>query len=338
MTHPPRRQGGFTLVELMVALTLGLVLSGLIVGIFISNAQSYRVQNALARTQESGRFSLEYIGRDIRGASFLGSCQAPGSAARITNTLNSGYSANFAAGIEGYDASGASWSPALNASISAHTPTTGSDILTLRLASGGIPVETPYMPNTAAALHVQAGNNLKEGQIVVVCDASAAAIFQITNANPSTSGTLVHNTGTGTPGNSTTDLGKTFGVGAEIFGFTNKSYFVAPSGSGSGTSLWLKEDDQAPVELAENVERLQVEYGLSPDVGSRSTDRYVAASSVTDWGLVTAVRLHLLIASNEAGLLTSGASAPSFNGTATPSSTRIRKTYTAVINLRNRVP
>lgn len=339
MTWNLRRQGGFTLVELMVALTLGLLLSGMIVGIFVSNKQSYRIQNALARIQESGRFGLEFMGRDIRGANFLGSCQPAGDIHRVTNTLNSGYSANVVVGVEGFDADGTGWDPSLDSAISGESPTAGSDILTLRLAGDGVPVETPYMNTSSADIHVQAGNRLKQGDIAVICDAAAAAIFQITNANPGTSGSVVHNTGgSTTPGNSTKNLGKTFGAGAEIFTFSTKSYFVATSQSGSGTSLWVKVDDADPVELVEDVERLQIEYGLSPGSDDQSADRYVAAPDVDDWARVVAVRLHLLITSGEAGLRSDGAQSMSFNGASTPSSTRIRKTFTSVINLRNRVP
>ncbi|MDY0014155.1 MAG: PilW family protein [Rhodocyclaceae bacterium] len=331
MTWNLRRQGGLTLVELMVALTLGLLLSGMIVGIFVSNHQSYRIQNALARIQESGRFGLEFMGRDIRGASFLGSCQPAGDIHRVTNTLSSGYFANVAVGVEGFDAGGTDdWEPALDSSISDESPTDGSDILTLRLAGDGVPVETPYMDDPSAAIQVQADDRFKQGNIAVVCDASAAAIFQITSIS---SGSLVHGK----------NLGKKFGAGAEIFTFSTKSYFVATSQSGSGTSLWVKVDDADPVELVEDVERMQIEYGLSPGNEDQSADRYVAAPDVDDWARVVAVRLHLLIASGEPGLRSDGAQSMTFNDNdkdtpPLPSSTRIRKTFTSVINLRNRVP
>ncbi|MDO6452961.1 PilW family protein [Neptunomonas phycophila] len=63
-------QAGFSLIELMVALVLGLVLMGAVVNSFLSSSQTYRVQEALSRSQESARFALEIIGQELRMAGF----------------------------------------------------------------------------------------------------------------------------------------------------------------------------------------------------------------------------------------------------------------------------
>ena len=61
-------QGGFTLVEMMIALTLGLVILLVIGTVFVSSSQTFRTQEDNARIQESGRFALEIIGRSIKQA------------------------------------------------------------------------------------------------------------------------------------------------------------------------------------------------------------------------------------------------------------------------------
>ncbi|WP_090333446.1 PilW family protein [Nitrosomonas sp. Nm51] len=61
-------QSGFTLVEMMVALTLGLMILLVIGTVFVSSSQTFRVQEDNARIQESGRFALEIIGRSIKQA------------------------------------------------------------------------------------------------------------------------------------------------------------------------------------------------------------------------------------------------------------------------------
>ncbi|MQM39532.1 hypothetical protein KBTX_03561 [wastewater metagenome] len=65
-----RRQQGLTLIELMIALVLGLMLSAGAVQLFIANKQSYRLQDALARVQENGRFAVHRLSRDIRMAGY----------------------------------------------------------------------------------------------------------------------------------------------------------------------------------------------------------------------------------------------------------------------------
>lgn len=59
-------QAGFTLVELMIAITLGLIVLLAIGSIYIGSRQTYRVQEDNARLQEAGRYALEVIGRSFR--------------------------------------------------------------------------------------------------------------------------------------------------------------------------------------------------------------------------------------------------------------------------------
>lgn len=61
-------QRGFSLVELMIAMTLGLVLLLVIGTVFVSSRQIFREQEDNARLQESGRYALEIIGRSIKQA------------------------------------------------------------------------------------------------------------------------------------------------------------------------------------------------------------------------------------------------------------------------------
>lgn len=61
-------QRGFTLVELMIALTISLILLLVIGTVFTSSRQAFRMQEDNARIQESGRFALEILGRSIKQA------------------------------------------------------------------------------------------------------------------------------------------------------------------------------------------------------------------------------------------------------------------------------
>jgi type IV pilus assembly protein PilW len=63
-----RRQAGFSLVELMIAITLGLVVLLAVGSIYMGSRQTYRVQEDNARMQEAGRYALEVIGRSLRQA------------------------------------------------------------------------------------------------------------------------------------------------------------------------------------------------------------------------------------------------------------------------------
>lgn len=63
-----RRQAGLSIIELMLAIGLGMVVLTAIGAIFIGSMNTYRLQEANARLQEGGRFALEVIGRSLRQA------------------------------------------------------------------------------------------------------------------------------------------------------------------------------------------------------------------------------------------------------------------------------
>jgi type IV pilus assembly protein PilW len=69
-SHFRRTQRGFTLTELMVALTLGLIVSAGIIQIVLSARASQRIQYALTDLQESGRAAVSLLGERIRLAGY----------------------------------------------------------------------------------------------------------------------------------------------------------------------------------------------------------------------------------------------------------------------------
>jgi type IV pilus assembly protein PilW len=64
----PYRQRGFTLIELMVAMVLGLLVAAGIVTVFASTSSSNKAQTQLARLQEEGRFAMSRLSTDLRMA------------------------------------------------------------------------------------------------------------------------------------------------------------------------------------------------------------------------------------------------------------------------------
>jgi type IV pilus assembly protein PilW len=63
-----RRSSGFSLIELMVALVLGLLVAGAALAILQSNQATYRSNEGLNRIQENARIAFELMSRDIRAA------------------------------------------------------------------------------------------------------------------------------------------------------------------------------------------------------------------------------------------------------------------------------
>ena len=55
------RQEGFTLLELMIALTLGLIVTAAAVQLILGSFITTKLQEANSQIQDSGLFGLEYI-------------------------------------------------------------------------------------------------------------------------------------------------------------------------------------------------------------------------------------------------------------------------------------
>ncbi len=94
-----RLQQGLTLIELMIAMTLSLLIMGAVGTILVTSNQAASVSDTLSQTQETGRFTADYMNRQLLRtgydpdesglAPFAGICAAAGDARCIYDS-NSG--------------------------------------------------------------------------------------------------------------------------------------------------------------------------------------------------------------------------------------------------------
>lgn len=72
--NPParHRHGGFSLIELMIAMVLGIILTAGVVTLFVHSRQSFSQDENVARMQDEGRFALQEIARDVQMAGYVG--------------------------------------------------------------------------------------------------------------------------------------------------------------------------------------------------------------------------------------------------------------------------
>lgn len=63
-------KNGFTLVELMISIALGLIITAAAVQLFLTGQISLNMQKGMAEIQESGNFGLRYITSDVRRANY----------------------------------------------------------------------------------------------------------------------------------------------------------------------------------------------------------------------------------------------------------------------------
>ncbi|MEJ1296965.1 MAG: PilW family protein [Candidatus Sedimenticola sp. (ex Thyasira tokunagai)] len=336
---------GFSLVELMVAMVISLILIGAAGSIYLTSKKSYNLQEDLGRIQENARFALEFIKYDIRMAGYYGCADDPSSVTNHVNGSSSGSLFDSSNSIQGINSAAATseWLPG-NGSLGITDIRLGTDAITISyLGSGDITVTTPYMNTHSAALHASTGNALKKGDIVAVTDCYATDIFQVTSTNPDTSGTVDHNTGTGSPGNATKDLSKTYEGDAFIRAYHSVRYYIR-SDAGGGPALMRQSLTNtagsvaaAAEELVEGIEDMQILYGEDTS-GSSEPDSYRDADSVGSWDKVRSVRISLLSSSiNEYGLEEDTRSYTLLDTTFDDSSDerRRRRVFTTTILARN---
>jgi type IV pilus assembly protein PilW len=337
-----RRQRGFSLVELMVALVLGLLVIGGVGGVFLSQRELYRQNENLARMQENARYAFEVMARSLReaGGNLCG-------ASKVANVLNKD-SSNWwsdwerGEGIYGYAGNDNSFSGTKEV-----RRVSGTDAVVVwsGTLNEGV-VITDHNPNSAQFKVNTRQHGLEDGDIVMACDNNDhAAIFQVTNAN-SSNVTIVHNTGASvSPGNCSQYLGYPvppncgqppnpdppsypFKNGGFISKLAAYAWYIGYNGRSyngrSGRSLYrLKLQNNngtagdTAEEVAEGVSNLQIKY-LIPG----NTD-YVDARSVTDWTKVVAVRLEFTLQSLE-NVATGGGA--------------LQRPWNTVVTLRNRAP
>lgn len=335
---PVSEQKGLSLVELMIALVLGLLILAAIGTVFLSSRQAYTTQEAMARMQEGARYAFELMTVDIRQAGYT-DC-APQD--KTYSSLNGADWFNTLASqpLFGYE-SGAGL-PADVTNALANT-----DALKILRADNSGDYRVVSHDPASAQFQLAANHDLKEGEILTVVDAncSKAVVFQQSNVNNNnTIDVVVHNTGTGNPGNSTKCLDDPTGTlcaspatypalspNSRIMRMSGNIYFIRNNAAGE-PALYRKRANTNPEELVEGVENMQITFGEDTSQVTVATcpedrcsaDAYVDADAVTNWNRVVSVRLTLSMRtpSTRAGVGGDG---------------RIRQTLSTTIAVRNRL-
>ena len=61
---------GFSLIEMMISITIGLVIIGALVGVLASNARSSKTNDRTSELQSNGRYAMEHLVSELRHAGF----------------------------------------------------------------------------------------------------------------------------------------------------------------------------------------------------------------------------------------------------------------------------
>ncbi len=308
---------GFSIVELMVAMTLSLILMAGALSILYSTKLTSAENERVARIQEAGRTAFELIMQDTRAAGYVGCAKTlvdthtnPPASTFSNGLTSTALLWNFGQSVYGFHAtSGTAWTPSLDTAIPATpAPVGGSDILVLRVARPGAPVfRTNATFAVGAAVPVDRDSNggvLSAGDTVIISDCRGAAAFAVRGYTPAgTTATIDHGAGAGTPQNSSANLPRAFGIGSVVQPVQTVVYYIASCAAvatncttATPPGLWQIAGSSAPQEIIQGVVAMQVMYGVDTDADLLA-NTYKTADQVTDWSTVVSVNIAVLVQS-----------------------------------------
>jgi type IV pilus assembly protein PilW len=320
---------GFSLIELMISLTIGLIIMIATMSAYVSSSGASKVSDAQSRMNEDAQAALNLLAQQIRMA---GTNPVQVGRAKDAFPNNPVYIETYVGGSVSVNPTAFTLMPvgsvASNYAIRGCDGTFGSITSATRidlLTCGG----TSTLPDSIAI-------NYEADRYNTVKTALFAPTDCVGQTAPSVTATFT--TGTATTAN---------------YAVADNRFYIANS---SGvTSLFCKGNGNAtPQPLVENIEDMQFEYGAASATNSNTTATvagYLTANEVVTnstltalsearrWGKVLAVRICVVVHS-ESAVLTDTASGAYTKCDGTLDSTftdrRLRKAYSTTVVLRNR--
>lgn len=332
-------QRGLTLVEMMVAMVLGLVVIGGAISLTLANRQSYRTNEGLSQMQESARTAFELLARDIRQAGVTG-CDNEG---RVGNVLDATGGAQWWTewfGMQGHnddeDTSAVSFGDERG------QRSEGTDAIQMQGIQGAALSIDDHDQLGGTITHFGDDPGFGAGDVIIVCDFDHATIFQV-SAYDAGEAELAHQPSVGTPGNCSRGLGfptDCTSIDGAIYQFPRNSHlarffatdwYVGQNArpEEGGRSLFRRRIDansaQVTEEIVTGVVDMQIMYRVEDG------DEFLPASDITaagNWETVNAVQFALTVESADGRVSTN----------LNTNEGRLRRTYSQIITLRNRVP
>lgn len=278
------QQSGFSLIELMISMALGLIILAGITIVFVQNSQTRREIEKTARQIENGRFALQAIREDLELAGFLSSYVPPLTAPTATalpdpcSVVLSDINSASVLHVQGYD-------------NTATTPSclsdrkSGTDILVVRRAAACAAGAAGCDAFLTGAPHIQSSDCTQDTQPYIL--GTAAANFTLRKV----------------------DCVST----AEIRRYRTHIYFIANNNLANDGVPTLKRAELGVgaggtmaftiVPLVEGIENLQLEYGIDtnndgvPNIYTADPNAYNTCTGntcVQNWWNVMSTRVYLL--------------------------------------------
>jgi len=360
-------QAGLTLVELLIAMVIGVFIIGGLSQVFIATKRSNSLLVAETELQENARFAFSVITNIVQQAGNLG-CKAP-SEINTTSLLNfkEGTFRPWVA-IEGWEAKNTRRGNTYKPSVSAQTLVTpnnhwlGTNVTVLdagiRSVKDSDILKIWHTAEKAGALATVTADemtfseiDIEQGDVIVLNDCKTITFAQVcscdTGDGPACSNTDkragISPSACNNPGNKTFNPAGINIATAEVQVLRESVFYIGKRNQSSDlTSLYVQKLGKngklgTSDEILEGLESMQIQYGEDTN-NDNSPNYYISADEVSDWRNVVSIRLSLLMRFFKDNLLAEPQNL-NFNGAkvAIPKGdSYLRRVYSSTIALRNR--
>lgn len=343
---PIDKQKGFSIVELMVGITLGLIILIGLVQIIVQNQAKYAVTTGQGETQNAELALLNILGNALRGAGFFG-CSSNTTAkfvASVNNVMNTG------AYVQGYDGGASAiistlnytndtqltdWTPSLAAAFSGLAEKNSDVLVIVGARSGANPVMlTADAPSGGSSLTLQNASQVVTNGYLGISNCQQSSIVQTASATITASGSTVVPLSNG-------NLNQAYAMGAQAVPVAATAFFVG-NAPGSQSALYQAENTTGAwvvTPLLPGIDNMRIRYGIGTQ--SNTTQYKTAAQMATsDWPKVNSIQAAFLLEGTKGSQLTQANctnNSWSLLGrtVTTPCDTRVRHVYNLTVSLRN---
>ncbi|MGQ7844115.1 PilW family protein [Granulosicoccus sp. 3-233] len=353
-----RRQSGLSLVELMIAMVVGLLLISGMITVFAGTKRSSQLNSNMAMLQENGRFALNSMVSDVRMAGFQGCVDSQIKARiRATDAPTADYSLSTVSSslIE----KDGKWKPAAPLNFTppddVGKPLAGTHALSVQFGS---PETREILPMASVSSDVVIAGDLPSivtsGDLALISNCQVADIFKVTQA---ANGVLQH-AAIGNSGDNrlSAPYGRAANDRARVMRFEANIYYVGDtqrtSSEGDPVYALYRQSwpyDRPPVEVVEGISNLKVRLGYRDELSNSDIEYVDPQDGSPASGRIESVEIGLLMQSFEqvasnpdgstyllAGNPVQPASELNEHATSYVADRRLRLAFGSTVSIRNR--
>lgn len=364
ITESRRSQTGFTIVELMISLVLGLIVVGGSLALFMTQRVTSKMAGQMVDVQAEGRVALDALARDLRSAGDFGCWPVSNP---IDARLNQMVFDVYQGGIRGFDsgsalgsntaassATSASASSAASSSASSSSASSLYGVASVRAASpedssvlaltgvfGTVTTTAADMGSETGAVVVKTPvQPLKANDVLLITDCVNWVKFQVTAATPGdTAGTLslTHEAGVTNAwgrGNQNGALGASFKKDSTVGRLDTIWWFIGTVNEKRGLYR-LSPRDGVAVLVSDKVQALELRYDVDSNSDGVADQLDRSAADVSDWTQVRSASIRMLMRSDSMVSGSNGTTVTSFAGQSVPADKHLYMPLQMTVALRN---